>query len=1003
MRFLALAALLLVPHALAAQGFRTFNERNHPEIDWRVAATEHFEIVYPERLEGIEEEAAAVAEETYAALAENLDVTFDRPIRVYLSDEDEIANGFAFSVGAGFTNIWVHVNESAEIWTGDVKWLRKVMSHEIAHIFHYRAIRSPVGLLQNVFANPIPSFWAEGFAQYETEDWDAQRGDRWLRTAVFEDRLSYEDGTSSWNGRLKYAVGNAQVRYLADTYGDSTIVNILRHRKTFLPGIKVHDFYGAFEAEVGKPYREFYEDWRKHVNVYYNTLAGQMERTDSLGTPLKIPGTYLYDVQYSPDTSKVAALVLSSVARPVRRLAVIEGLTDTTVARRVRVLAEGGIDGPITWSREGRRIAYARTVRGRYGSLVNDLYVVDVATGDTERLTRSRRASSPTFGPDGQVAFIGSTGGTANVFVLGGDGTEAQLTDFDGDVQLTTLRWNPNGSRLAFARFGPTGERDLIVLDLASGDLTSVSVGGADDRIPVWSYDGSRLAFTSLRDDAPNVFVVNVMADGGPQTADSLIFSASLPLPLSPALPEERRVTYLFGGATARDWLPPDSLHPDGRIVLVTSESKRREQAFAVDARRTATATTPATAPPTYASWTAHRPPRTIPNAVTPDAGLIRDRRRYNSWANLTHAGSFVLPYAELDGSDFGFFGTSLWLEPLGKHVFVGLLSVSIPKFAEQTLGFLSYTNNQFRPSLTLNAYRYPSPARWYGSSLLIEDLVGGDLTATLPLDLTDAPFTSTSVDARVRYAYADPFDDRAFDEVETTGLLRPEAGYRSELRLGFTAKRQRPYRYNDVYPLDGIGLRARVTGGLPVLGSDAEFVRPDLSAFWVSPQLGIGRLYAYGRAQARFGSALAQDFVGLSRYDDIDLQIPFVEPITLSDTERVRGYRRYAVGDRLLFGTLEYRLPPVFDLQTRLLGFLELGRVSPALFVDAAAVWTGSDVGDAIRRTGVGFELKNRVSLGGFPLVHAVGVAQRWRDLGATVEWDTIDLYYRVQATLPF
>ncbi|MEP0548570.1 MAG: BamA/TamA family outer membrane protein [Rhodothermales bacterium] len=1022
MRLLALAALLLVPHAAEAQGFRTFNDRNHPEIDWQVAETEHFEIVYPERLAGIEAEAAAVAEETYAALAENLGVTFDKPIRVYLSDEDEIANGVAFSVGAGFTNIWVHVNETADIWTGDVKWLRKVMAHEIAHIFHYRAIRSPIGLLQNIFANPIPSFWAEGFAQYQTEEWDAQRGDRWLRTAVFEDRLSYADGTSSWNGRLKYAVGNAQVRYLADTYGDTTLVNILEHRKRLLPGVRVHDFYSAFEAEVGTPYREFYDEWRKHVNVYYNTLAGQMERTDSLGTALKIPGAYLYDVRYSPDTSKVAALVLSSVARPVRRLAVIEGLADTTQARKVRVLAEGSIEAPFAWSRDGERIAYARTVRGRYGSLVNDLFVVDVATGYTERLTYDRRASSPAFGPDGSVAFIGSAGGTANVFVRAADGAETRLTDFTGDVQLTTLRASPDGRRLAFARFGPTGERDLVVFDFDTGDLISVSAGDADDRIPVWSYDGTRLAFTSLRDDAPNVFVVDLAppllshrAPGhvpvpsgveklSPFKEDSPVKpGASLASDREPGGGSERRVTHLFGGATAHDWLPPDSLHPDGRIVLVTSESKRREQAFAVDARRTVEVEAPATAPDAYATWTAHRPPRTIPNAIAPDAALVRDRYSYNSWANITHAGSFALPYAELDGSDYGVFGTTLWLEPLGKHVFVGLVSVSIPKFAEQTLGFLSYTNNQFLPSLTLNAYRYPSPARWYGAGLLVEDLVGGDLTATLPLDLTTAPFTSTSVDARVRYAYADPFDDSAFDDIETTGLVRPEAGYRSELRLGFTAKRQRPYRYNDVYPLDGIGLRARVTAGLPVLGSDAEFVRPDLAAYWVSPQLGIGRFYAYGRAQARFGDALAQDFVGLSRYDDIDLQLPFVEPITLSESERVRGYRRYAVGDRLVFGTLEYRLPPVFDLGTRLLGFLELGRVSPAFFVDAAAVWTGNDIDDAVRRTGVGFELKNRVSLGGFPLVHALGVAQEWDDLGRTVEWDAIDLYYRIQATLPF
>ncbi|MDX1531054.1 MAG: hypothetical protein R3362_05975, partial [Rhodothermales bacterium] len=168
-------------------------------------------------------------------------------------------------------------------------------------------------------------------------------------------------------------------------------------------------------------------------------------------------------------------------------------------------------------------------------------------------------------------------------------------------------------------------------------------------------------------------------------------------------------------------------------------------------------------------------------------------------------------------------------------------------------------------------------------------------------------------------------------------------------------------------------------------------------------PRLGIGRLYLFGRAQAQFGEALAQDFVGLSRYDDIDLQLPFVAPITLSDTERVRGYRAYAVGDRVLFGTLEYRLPPVLDLQTRLLGFLELGRVSPALFADAGLVWTGSAFDDAVRRAGVGGEIKNLVRLGGFELVHALGVAQRWDVLGESVEGDDVDLYYRVQAVLPF
>ena len=58
-----------------------------------------------------------------------------------------------------------------------------------------------------------------------------------------------------------------------------------------------------------------------------------------------------------------------------------------------------------------------------------------------------------------------------------------------------------------------------------------------------------------------------------------------------------------------------------------------------------------------------------------------------------------------------------------------------------------------------------------------------------------------------------------------------------------------------------------------------------------MSPQIGIGRFYAYGRATAQFGKLLAQDYIGLSRYDDFDIQLPILGAITLDDAERVRGY----------------------------------------------------------------------------------------------------------------
>ena len=1007
----ALAAAVASP-AAAQIGFGAFNGRNHPEIDWQVAETEHFEIMYPARLAGIEAQAAAVAEETFDALTVNLSadstaLAFDEPIRVYLSDEDEIANGLAYNVGSsGFTTIWVHVNDIASIWTGDVKWLRKVLAHEIAHIIHYRAVRSNLGLLGVFFGDPLPSFWAEGLAQYETERWDAQRGDRWLRTATFEDRLNYDDGTSPQNGRLKYAVGNSQIRYLAQTRGDSTVAKILAHRRSALLGLgRVNDFQTAFREVVGMPYAEFNEEWRKHVNVYYNTQAGQMERLDSLGVrPFSLPGQVVYDVAFSPDTARVAAVVLPSLTRPVRRLITVTNPgADSTASRDLRILAEGSITGPVSWSPDGRQVAFARTRRGAYGSLVNDLYVVGARGDNLRRLTTDRRAVSPSFGPDGRrLAFVGVEGETANVFVLDLEtGAERALTAFTGETQITTARWSPDGRRIAFAVFDPDGRRDLATVDVETGAVARLATGRdvvsheRDDRMPIWNAASDTLAWTSLRDRAPNVFLGGASAASDPAA--------------------EQRVTFLFDGATVHDWLPPDALHPAGRLVLVSSETKRRDRVYVVDAaRRPTVAADSVSVPPAYAAWTTHRPPVTIPDAIAPDASLIRDRRAYNSWRNLTHAITIALPYGDPgeDGDlftgddDWGAFANTLFLEPLGKHQLALLAGISVTRPVDKSFLLASYQNRQFTPTLTLTAYRFPSPSSFYGSSILVEDLTGADLAAEWALDLIDRPYTITAAGGRVRYAYAQPLALDRFDDLDNTGLGTPEAGTRFDVQLGAAYKFQRPYRWNVITPLDGTGLRARVTAGIPALGGDA-FVRPDVLGYWVSPSLGVGRLFAKGRATATFGETLAQDYVGLARYDDVDIPVPFLGALTLDDAERVRGYQTYAVGTRALFGSLEYRLPILFDLQTTVLGLARFGPVAPVVFADGGLVWTGSSLDGAARRVGVGAELANVLTVAGFEIRHAVGLAAPASALDdvwdGAYRFDDADLYYRVQAALPF
>ena len=977
--FFALMICLQIATAQVSPiGFSMFNQRNHPEIKWESAETEHFIITYPEHMSGIEAQAASIAEATYEALSKNLEVVFDYKIRIFLSDEDEIMNGFAVPFPRAYTNIWVNLNQVAEGWSGPEKWMRTVIAHELAHIFHFEAVRSNIPLLGTLAVAPsLPVPWTEGIAQYYTEPWHALRGDALLRRAFYDGRPSYTDGTSMLNGPLMYAAGNAQLRYFTHTYGDSLVAKILAHRQEPLGGlIRVHSFNKAFEEIMEKPFSDFTDEWRRHTNIYYHSLAAQMERTDSLGVEAeKIPGLFISDVQYSPDTTLIATVGLLSRQQAFQQLAII---TNDTIRER-RVLAEGNFQTPVSWSPDGKSIAYASLRRGKHGSLLNDLYIIDVESGRSERITHSRRAGYPQFAPDAnRLYYVVNEGGTGNIFFRElEDGQESRLTSYRGDVQLGRLSVHPEGTHLAFARFEADGSRYLVVLDVDSGDERKLTDAAFDDRYPLWSPDGKLLAYTSLRDQVPNLFVIDPFAENA----------------------SEERITALFAGGAALQWLPPDSVHAEGTFLISGSDTKRDNHIHRIDASRRIE--TPEIAMnPSYTKWLTHQPPHVIPSQIAPDESLINSRYDYNSWRNITHVSTIPFPYFS-SRDDFGLGALSVFSEPLSKHMISVAAAVSFTEFKDNSLIFLGYINNQFSPSLSLNLYHNSFTGRFYERDYLVTTNSGAYFMATLPRDWVDNNFVSSMLYARFRYEYTDA--ERFWDIEDDHVLGIPMSGWQQDLRLGLRMNKQKPNTQQIIHPLSGWGFEARVSVASKMMGGETEYIRPDLTTYLILPGLGDQRIYLYGRAVAQWGDAFSQDYIGLSRYDDIQFGGAMAGlDFLYTDTERVRGYRDYVTGKRLLFGTLEYRIPFLDDLNTKVLGIVSLGRTTLTAFADGGIVWNDglAPESDAVKRAGAGLELKNIVSLGGLQIVHSLGLAQPFEHLGKD---DHTELYYRVRAVVPF
>ena len=166
-----------------------------------------------------------------------------------------------------------------------------------------------------------------------------------------------------------------------------------------------------------------------------------------------------------------------------------------------------------------------------------------------------------------------------------------------------------------------------------------------------------------------------------------------------------------------------------------------------------------------------------------------------------------------------------------------------------------------------------------------------------------------------------------------------------------------------------------------------------------MAPGGGLNRFFVYAHAQAIAGDVLPQHQAGFARFDDLQITAPEVGLLSFVDANRVRGYRDPVVGNRLAFGTLEYRMPVASSLQTNILGFFSLGATTLALFADGGIVWR--DRLQLTRRLGAGAELKNVLVLGGvISIAHAVGVGQPYDDLGTDRNYE---VYYRLRAALPF
>ena len=277
------------------------------------------------------------------------------------------------------------------------------------------------------------------------------------------------------------------------------------------------------------------------------------------------PVTKVTSLAWSPDGTRIAFIADRAGDRPIF-------VMNADGTGLVRLTDHPAGDGAPAWSPDGRRIAF--TVQ-RFGNDEIFVINAD-GTELVNLTHHSADDAAPAWSPDGhRIVFTSDRSGDNEIYMMNDvvegrryfrkDGTAVSAEDYNkllpflkgvialgtDLVQLTdhpahdiSPAWSPDGHRIAFTS-DRSGDNEIYTMntvtegwryfrkdgteisaedynkllpflkgEVITGTVDPLNVTNhpADDGAPVWSPDGTQIAFTSTRDDNGEIFVMN--ADG---------------------------------------------------------------------------------------------------------------------------------------------------------------------------------------------------------------------------------------------------------------------------------------------------------------------------------------------------------------------------------------------------------------------------------------------------------------------------------------------------------